>query len=53
MSEGVLFMFGIGITAVVSAGLFVYGMYSFRDWSVRQEKRTVESSAARTDSVEN
>jgi hypothetical protein len=48
MSEGALFMFGIGITAIVSAGLFVYAMYAFRDWSVRQEKRTIDPNAKKT-----
>lgn len=35
MEQTTLFMFGGGISLVVFTGLFIYVMYSFKEWSER------------------
>ena len=40
MSDGTLFVIGGGVSMLVFGGIFVYAMYSFRAWTVRDEKRT-------------
>jgi hypothetical protein len=42
MSESALFMFGGGVSLIMFVGVFLYGMYSFRDWSSRQESKSSE-----------
>lgn len=40
MSDGTLFVLGGGVSLLVFGGLFIYAMYSFRAWTVRDEQRT-------------
>ena len=35
MSQSTLFMFGAGVSMVLFTGVFMYAMYSFRDWGLR------------------
>ncbi len=37
MDETALFMFGGAISLVVFAGIFVYVMFSFKEWSDRSD----------------
>ena len=44
MSDATLFVLGGGVSMLVFGGLFVYAMYSFRAWTVRDERRTASRS---------
>lgn len=35
MSDTTLFVFGGGVSMLVFGGVFIYAMYSFREWSER------------------
>lgn len=39
MSDGTLFVLGGGVSMLVFGGIFVYAMYSFRAWTVRDAAR--------------
>lgn len=47
MSQGTLFMFGAGVSMVLFTGVFLYAMYSFKEWSVR-DSLPKEQQQART-----
>ncbi len=53
MSQGTLFMFGAGVSMVLFTGVFLYAMYSFREWSVRdslpKEQQQAEQPKSRSD----
>jgi hypothetical protein len=45
MDETTLFMFGGAISLLVFGGIFVYVMYSFKEWSGRQANDLPQSSS--------
>lgn len=45
MEQTTLFMFGGGISLVVFTGIFLYVMYSFKEWSDRNAADTPTQSA--------
>lgn len=48
MSQGTLFMFGAGVSMVLFTGVFLYAMYSFKEWSVRDSLPKEQQQAQTT-----
>ena len=48
MSQGALFMFGAGVSMVLFTGVFLYAMYSFREWGLRDSPPKGQQQAQKT-----
>ncbi len=48
MSQGTLFMFGAGVSMVLFTGVFLYAMYSFREWGLRDSMAKEQQQAEKT-----